>query len=404
MLRAVERFYNFGPFRLDAAERLLICDGKPIALTPKALDTLLMLVQQPGRVLSKADLLHRIWPDAVVEESTLSQNIFTVRRALREGSADTFIETVPKIGYRFVAPVRAVPEARAPAIAVLPFKPIHSESRDEFLELGVTDAIITRLSTLDCLQVRPTSAIRRFNDLRQDAVAAAHKLRVDLVLEGSIQRADQGVRATARLLDVASSRALWAGMFNEHAPDSFAVLDSISDQIVRGLLRSMDATTQNRPVDRIRELTRDWSPSQFERSYAAGKWTARQILIHLAQTEIGLGNRARMALTSRDYTAQPFDQDAWVARETTLSGQAAVEALVGLYAMNQTLFASLSPAERAIPFMHPDYGWLTVDWIVQLLASHLEHHLAQLEQIARAEAIEIRSPQSRVAHSGSSPR
>jgi hypothetical protein len=111
----------------------------------------------------------------------------------------------------------------------------------------------------------------------------------------------------------------------------------------------MDTTPNDRPIDHIRELTRNWSPGQFERSYAPGKWTARQILIHLAQTEIGLGNRARMALTSPQYTAQPFDHEAWVARETSLSGQATVEALTGLNRMNQSFFASLSRAELSTP-------------------------------------------------------
>ena len=383
MVGAVDRFYDFGPFRLDAAERLLVCDGKPVTVTPRAFDTLLTLVKHAGRVVSKNDLLHRIWSDAFVEESTLSQNIFTIRKTLREGSSDAFIETVPKIGYRFVAPVRTVAEARPMAIAVLPFKPINSEGRDESLELGMADALITRLSGVNGVVVRPTSAIRHFMDLRKDPLAAGRELRVDMVLEGSVQRVDERVRTTARLLEVATGQAMWAGTFNEHGLDLFAVLDSISDQIGRGLWRQLDTTAKQQPVDRIRELTSGWSPAQFERTYAPGKWTARQILIHLAQTEIGLGSRARMALTTSGYRAQPFDQDTWVARETTLSGRAAVEALTSLNVMNRELFASLSPADRATPFSHPDYGSLTVDWIVHLLASHLTHHLAQLEQIAR---------------------
>jgi TolB-like protein len=278
-----------------------------------------------------------------------------------------------------------VAEARAQAIAVLPFQPIHPDTRDESLELGLADALITQLSAVDRFVVTSTSAIRQFTGIHRDPVVAGRTLRVDLVLEGSVQRADRRVRATARLVDVASGRAMWATMFNEHARDTFALLDAISSRIVRGLLRQMDTTPNDRPIDHIRELTRNWSPGQFERSYAPGKWTARQILIHLAQTEIGLGNRARMALTSPQYTAQPFDHEAWVARETSLSGQAAVEALTGLNRMNQSFFASLSRAELSTPFMHPDYGALTVEWIVHLLASHLTHHLAQLEQIDRAE-------------------
>src|SRR2546421_8955764 len=72
--------------------------------------------------------------------------------------------------------------------------------------------------------------------------------------------------------------------------------------------------------ERIRSLTSGWSPQQFERTYAPGKWTARQILIHLAQTELALGTRARMALTTPNYVAQPFDQDAWMKLEAGRAG------------------------------------------------------------------------------------
>ena len=71
---------------------------------------------------------------------------------------------------------------------------------------------------------------------------------------------------------------------------------------------------------RIRALVGDWRPDQFDRTYAPGKWTARQILIHLAQSEIALGYRARMALTTPGYTSQSFDQDTWMARESATSG------------------------------------------------------------------------------------
>src|SRR5215212_714421 len=73
---------------------------------------------------------------------------------------------------------------------------------------------------------------------------------------------------------------------------------------------------------RLRELLAEWPPAHFERSYAPGKWTARQILIHLAQTEIALGNRARMALATPNYTAQAFDQDAWIVKEAGGAGKA----------------------------------------------------------------------------------
>lgn len=132
----------------------------------------------------------------------------------------------------------------------------------------------------------------------------------------------------------------------------------------------------------LRELLAGWSPAQFERTYAPGKWTARQILIHLAQTELALGNRARMALATPDYVAQAFDQDAWMARESSLSGRDAIDALLGVAEMNRAFFASLSAADRATPFSHPEYGALTVDWLIHQMAGHGIHHLKQLDEIA----------------------
>jgi len=134
--------------------------------------------------------------------------------------------------------------------------------------------------------------------------------------------------------------------------------------------------------ERIRAITGSWLPARLERSYAPGKWSARQILIHLAQTELALGNRARMALSTPNYVAQAFDQDRWIGRDAALSGKDALDAFVAMSAMNRSLFASLSPADRAVTLSHPEYGALTVDWIIHQIAGHQIHHLKQLEQIA----------------------
>jgi len=134
--------------------------------------------------------------------------------------------------------------------------------------------------------------------------------------------------------------------------------------------------------ERIRAITGSWLPARLERSYAPGKWSARQILIHLVQTELALGNRARMALSTPNYVAQAFDQDRWIGRDAALSGKDALDAFVAMSAMNRSLFASLSPADRAVTLSHPEYGALTVDWIIHQIAGHQIHHLKQLEQIA----------------------
>src|SRR5262249_31049223 len=98
--------YEFGPFRLDASARLLYRGERVVPLTPKVFETLLVLVEHKGQVLTKETLLQAVWPDSFVEESSLSQNIFLLRRMLKEDGDDrTFIETIPRRGYRFVAEV-----------------------------------------------------------------------------------------------------------------------------------------------------------------------------------------------------------------------------------------------------------------------------------------------------------
>jgi DinB superfamily len=134
-------------------------------------------------------------------------------------------------------------------------------------------------------------------------------------------------------------------------------------------------------ADRIAGLARGWAPDRFERSWAPGKWSARQILTHLAQTELALGNRARMALTTPGYVAQAFDQDAWIARETRLSGPEALETFLALARMNVLFFDGLSSADRVTRLSHPDYGELTLDWIIHQMAGHQVHHLRQLQGI-----------------------
>jgi DNA-binding winged helix-turn-helix (wHTH) protein len=121
--------YSFGPFLLDPVEKVLLRDDEPVLLPPKALETLWALVERHGHILEKAELLNRVWPDTFVEEATLAQNIFTLRKALGDSAeGHQYIETVPKRGYRFVAPTRELaddaqqnkPTAQATAIASRP--------------------------------------------------------------------------------------------------------------------------------------------------------------------------------------------------------------------------------------------------------------------------------------------
>jgi DNA-binding winged helix-turn-helix (wHTH) protein/TolB-like protein/Flp pilus assembly protein TadD len=322
-----DHFYNFGPFRIDTRERMLLCNGEQVPLPPKVYDTLLALVENSGHIIEKEELMKAVWPDTFVEDANLTVNISALRRALGErGSEHQYIETVPRRGYRFVSTVirandesadlfaeergntlavieekgkfepgderlgdetlssppppsatlsrsrrfspavvglsvllvglsviafytwtrRAEPVPKARSIAVLPFRPLVAESRDEPLELGMCDALITRLGGLNQVFVRPTSSVVMYNKPGQDPLAAGRELGVDALLEGYVQRSGDKIRVTAQLLNVADGRHLWSGQFNENFTDIFAVEDSISRQMVDALLLNLTGEEQRR--------------------------------------------------------------------------------------------------------------------------------------------------------------
>jgi DNA-binding winged helix-turn-helix (wHTH) protein/TolB-like protein/Flp pilus assembly protein TadD len=109
MSQQTRRLFEFGPFRIDTANRLLLRDGKPIALKPKVVDTLLVLIENRGRVLEKDELIQRLWPDSFVEEGNLTQNIYEIRKALNSSAEESYIETIPRRGYRFAVQVKELP-------------------------------------------------------------------------------------------------------------------------------------------------------------------------------------------------------------------------------------------------------------------------------------------------------
>src|SRR5215471_1811866 len=234
------QIYEFDEFRLDANRRLLLREGRPLTLTPRVFDTLLYFVQHANRLILKDELMRAIWADSFVEENNLSQNVSTLRRALGNRC---YILTVPGSGYRFATDIKTIdvrekqaspaPELRT--IAVLPFKPIVEQNRDEALELGMADTLIARLSSSGKLIVRPLSSVRRYTGLEQDPQAAGRELGVDSVLDGSLQRSADRIRLTIRLIKVADGASIWVGTFDEKATDVFAVQDAISERVAVAL-------------------------------------------------------------------------------------------------------------------------------------------------------------------------
>jgi tetratricopeptide (TPR) repeat protein/DNA-binding winged helix-turn-helix (wHTH) protein len=126
MSSEIKHLYEFGPYRIDSQKRILLRGGEPVPLTPKAFDTLLVLVEKQGRVVLKDDLMKTLWPDSFVEESNLSQNIFTLRKALGDsGQERRYILTIPGRGYQFVETVREVGQEQSEELVV----ESHSRSR-----------------------------------------------------------------------------------------------------------------------------------------------------------------------------------------------------------------------------------------------------------------------------------
>ena len=281
---------EFDGYRLDLVRRqLLSADGAAVPLMPKATETLVHLVTCAGQTVSKEELLRVVWPNTIVEENNLTQNISALRKALGEKSGEhRFIVTVPGQGYRFVAPVRrvtraaepdpvrltapAAPASRRPdrrrlwigaaailfgaagavawwlmslrhdgspfhpqTIAVLPFKPLVEAQRSEAMEFGMADSLIMELSRSTHLIVRPLNATRRFGSLDQDPVEAGRRLAVEAVVDGTIQIADGRVRASARLVRVADGQQLWAGKFDEQFSSIFQVQDAITQRVAEAL-------------------------------------------------------------------------------------------------------------------------------------------------------------------------
>jgi DNA-binding winged helix-turn-helix (wHTH) protein/tetratricopeptide (TPR) repeat protein len=252
MNTAAKNFFEFGGFRLDARERLLLHQGETVSLTPKAFDMLVTLVENSGHLVEKSELMRKLWPDSFVEEGSLAQNVSLLRKALGENESQKFIETVPRRGYRFVATV-VVKTGRVDApirsIAVLPFKSLGVDGGDEYLSIGIAETLTTRLSSLN-LTVRSTSAALRYAGAEKDAVQIGQQFQVDTVLEGSIRRAGERLRVTARLVSVPDEAVLWADKFDEQFTDIFEVEDSISAKVAQALAVKVSGEEQKRLMRR----------------------------------------------------------------------------------------------------------------------------------------------------------
>jgi DNA-binding winged helix-turn-helix (wHTH) protein/TolB-like protein/Flp pilus assembly protein TadD len=295
------RAHRFADVVVEPDRYCVVKAGVSKKLTPRAFEVLSYLIENRERVVDKQELFEQIWKDSLVSDNALTRAIKEIRQVIGDNAdAPSFIETVPKRGYRFIAelsnspsentgaqdtelveggeepadrgvnrkivvvaiglvsalalvlvfwwkswPVESVTEIPR-TIAVLPFKPLAANHRDEAFELGMADSLITRLGNLRRIIVRPTGAIRKYSSLDQDPIAAGREQRVDAVLEGSLHREGDKVRVTARLIDTRDGSSLWSDHYDEYFTDVFTAQDSISEKIAKALAPELTGAEQRR--------------------------------------------------------------------------------------------------------------------------------------------------------------
>lgn len=271
--------FDFDGFRIDTVKRLVTgADRKPLGLTAKAYETLLFLVENPGRVIERREIMDAVWPGTAVEENNLTQHIAALRRVFGENKSEhRYIVTVPGHGYKFAANVSrpvittaenipertsrklflllsaiivsslallgfldriesASPENRKKrSIAVLPFKPVSDQERSQSFEMGMTDALITKLENADRLTVRSFQAVKHLASIDIDAVKAGQDLSVDVVVVPSMQIADGRVRVSVKLINVPDSKLLWNQSFDEDWKDIFRLQEILSERVATAL-------------------------------------------------------------------------------------------------------------------------------------------------------------------------
>lgn len=283
--------YEFGQFTLVPSEKRLLSDREVLPLAPKLFDTLLLLVENRGRLIQKEELLKALWPNTVVEEQALAHNVSQLRKVLGDPAEDPrFIETVPKRGYRFIAPVRAVvqpapldaspavsgvmpPPGRrlwwsrpvvlampvavlllvggtvaylylpgagqraagaSPAIhslAVLPLENLSGDKEQEYFADGMTDALTTDLAQIGSLRIISRTSAMHFKGSKETLPQIGRELQVDAVVEGTVAHAEGRVRVTAQLIQASSDQHLWARKYERDLKDVLALQDEIAQDI-----------------------------------------------------------------------------------------------------------------------------------------------------------------------------
>lgn len=273
--------YYFGSFSLNEAEQQLLRNGEPVRLAPKAFDVLRVLIRSRGCLVTKERLLEEVWPDAFVEEANLSVNVASLRKTLDEGDQCQYIETIPKRGYRFVAPVLKVADENARAreepslsndrshdkraealnsIAVLPFKNEGCGLAGEYLSAGLMESITNRLSRLRGLLVMARHTVDSCHEFSIDPREVGHKLGVRSVLTGRILGLGDQLIIRTELVDVKKGWQLWGEQYQTNVSDILTVQQELATQISEKLKIRLSVDREKLvSMSMDRQLRTSWS-------------------------------------------------------------------------------------------------------------------------------------------------
>jgi DNA-binding winged helix-turn-helix (wHTH) protein/tetratricopeptide (TPR) repeat protein len=268
--------YEFGPYHFNLSYRRLTRAGERISLPNKAVEILTLLVTNAGQLVEKDFLLKEVWPNTFVEESNLAQNIFILRRALGdERDGPTYIETVPRRGYRFIASVKiskadesngdaVEPETQAQVakvepvsqrtvIAVLPFVNATGDPDVEYLSEGIADNIIHNLARVSKLRVMSRSAVFRRRKDVFDPQVVGRELGAKAVLVGQVSARPGGIAISVELVEVATGWQLWGETYDCELKEILEVQDTITRQLLVNLKLKLTGEEEKRITARYTE-------------------------------------------------------------------------------------------------------------------------------------------------------
>jgi DNA-binding winged helix-turn-helix (wHTH) protein/TolB-like protein/Tfp pilus assembly protein PilF len=354
MRNAPKHFYEFGPFRLDADKHRLMRDGELVHLSPKAIDALLVLVQHPGKLMDREALMQAVWADSFVEDANLTVAISNLRRALGQNAETAeYIETVPRVGYRFVADVRETYEEPAPLIIekrTLSRTVIEEESQPEpspvSVDLPVTrslpgNRLRTQLLTVAALSLFAligSGLIRNFRDTKGSANSTAQIRSIAVLPLKSFGQKDEDEELRLRITDALITRLGGLSEISLRPTDSILrFANEKADAIEAGKELEVDAILDGRiqtEGDRLR-VTLQLVNVQTGQQIWSGQFDGNTKQILSLQDKISAQLLPRLA------------QSPHVARAATTNSEAYENYLKGRYLWNRRVQADI---KRAITY------------------------------------------------------